>query len=84
MTIDKQSWVLIFTSGALASILSMLIGAYQKHIEYKDNKRKRDTDDFYSKWMSAEDEVDQLRDENRKLKDQVARLKIERDKNKHG
>lgn len=37
---------------------------------------KRDTDDFYTRWISAEDEVDRVRDENRELKDKIAKLEI--------
>lgn len=75
ITIEKD-WILVITSGAFVSILSTLIGAYQEHVKYKDRKKRKDTDDFFAKWMSAEDEVDQLRDENRRLKDKIAKLKI--------
>lgn len=65
-------------------MLSILIGAYQAFIKRKDENRKRDTDDFFNRWMSAEDEVDRVRDENRELKDKIAKLELklkERNKN---
>lgn len=83
VTIEKDL-VLIITSGALGSILATLIGAYQAYIKRKDQREKRDTDDFYTRWMSAEDEVDRVRDENRALKDEIALLKIKERKNKNG
>ena len=61
-----------------------MIGAYQAYIKRKDQREKRDTDDFYTRWMSAEDEVDRVRDENRALKDEIALLKIKERKNKNG
>ncbi|WP_297949727.1 hypothetical protein [uncultured Lactobacillus sp.] len=61
-----------------------MIGAYQAYVKRKDQREKRDTDDFYTRWMSAEDEVDRVRDENRALKDEIARLKIKERKNKNG
>ncbi|NRO27688.1 hypothetical protein [Lactobacillus helveticus] len=71
------------TSGAFASIVAALVGAYQTHLNHKekeadnaDEKKKRDTDDFFNRWMSAEDEVDRVRDENRKLKDKIAKLEL--------
>lgn len=81
--IDKEL-VLILTSGAFGTLVSTLVGAYLQHIKYRDEKRKRDTDDFFAKWMNAEDEVDRVRDENRALKDEIARLKIKERKNKNG
>lgn len=69
--------VLILTSGALGSLLSILIGAYQTFVKRKDENRKRDTDDFFQRWMNAEDEVDRVRDENRELKDEIAHLKLQ-------
>lgn len=74
--VRNTDWVLIFTSGALGSIVSVLVGALQWHIKHKEAKKKRDTDDFFNRWISAEDEIDKLRDENRQLKDQIARLKL--------
>lgn len=65
-------------------MLSILIGAYQAFVKRKDENRKRDTDDFFNRWMSAEDEVDRVRDENRELKDKIAKLELklkERNKN---
>lgn len=65
-------------------MLSILIGAYQALVKRKDENRKRDTDDFFNRWMSAEDEVDRVRDENRELKDKIAKLELklkERNKN---
>ena len=46
------------------------------YIKHKEAKKKRDTDDFFNRWISAEDEIDKLRDENRQLKDQIVRLKL--------
>ncbi|WP_220031580.1 hypothetical protein [Lactobacillus helveticus] len=54
-----------------------MIGAYQAYAKIKDQRKKRDTEDFYARWMSAEDEVDRIRDENRALKDEIAHLKLE-------
>ena len=68
--------VLIITSGALGSILSIVVGAYQAYIKHKDENEKRDTDDYFHRWMSAEDEVDRVRDENRDLKDEISHLKL--------
>lgn len=76
----NTDWVLIFTSGALGSIVSVLVGALQWYIKHKDDKQKRDTEDFFTRWISAEDEIDNLRDENRRLKDQIARLKLKEKK----
>lgn len=75
-TIEKDL-ILIITSGALGSILATLIGAYQAYAKIKDQRKKRDTEDFYARWISAEDEVDRVRDENRALKDEIAHLKLE-------
>lgn len=72
----NTDWVLIFTSGALGSIVSVLVGALQWYVKHKDDQRKRDTEGFFTRWISAEDEVDRLRDQNRQLKDQAARLKL--------
>lgn len=83
VTIEKDL-VLIITSGAFGTILATLVGAYQAYVKRKDQREKRDTDDFYTRWMSAEDEVDRIRDENRALKDEIARLKIKERKNKNG
>lgn len=83
VTIEKDL-VLIITSGAFGTILATLVGAYQAYVKRKDQREKRDTDDFYTRWMSAEDEVDRIRDENRVLKDEIARLKIKERKNKNG
>lgn len=77
----NTDWVLIFTSGALGSIVSVLVGALQWYVKHKDDKQKRDTEDFFTRWISAEDEIDKLRDQNRQLKDQVARLKLKEKKN---
>ncbi|MEK3544843.1 hypothetical protein [Lactobacillus crispatus] len=77
---QNSDWMLIFTSGALGSIFSILIGALQWYIKHKDEKEKRDTDDFFNRWISAEDEIDKLRDQNRQLKDQVAKLKLKEKK----
>lgn len=78
--VRNTDWVLIFTSGALGSIVSVLVGALQWYIKHKDDKQKRDTEDFFTRWISAEDEIDNLRDENRRLKDQIARLKLKEKK----
>ncbi|RVU73774.1 hypothetical protein [Lactobacillus xujianguonis] len=59
-------------------------------MSYKDKKlnreertKKRDTDDYFNRWTSAEDEIDYLRDEIRNLKDENSKLKakLERTKN---
>lgn len=72
----EKDLILIITSGAFGSILATLIGAYQAHVKRKDKLKKRDTEDFFHRWMNAEDEVDRVRDENRALKDENAKLKI--------
>ncbi|MBA2915511.1 hypothetical protein HCN73_04845 [Lactobacillus crispatus] len=67
---------MIITSGAFGTILATLIGAYQAYVKHKDENKKRDTDDYFHRWMSAEDEVDRVRDENRDLKDEIFKLKL--------
>lgn len=74
------------TSGAFASIIATLVGAYQTHLNHKekeadkaDEKKKRDTDDYFARWNSAENEIDELRDEIRDLKDENTRLKLKLD-----
>lgn len=84
VTIEKDL-ILIITSGALGSILATLIGAYQAYAKIKDQRKTRDTNDFYARWVSAEDEVDRVRDENRALKDEIAHLKFKlSEAKKHG
>ena len=60
----------------------MLIRAYQDQLKYHDQKKRYDTENFFEKWLSAEDEGDNLRDQNRKLKDEIAILKQQIIKNK--
>lgn len=86
--------MLILTSSAFAGIIATLVGAYQTHLSHKDKManredraKKRDTDDYFRRWNNAENEIDDLRDQIRDLKDQNAALKMklkEKDKKANG
>lgn len=84
ITIDKE-WATVLTSGVFGAIVSALISAWQWYLKYKDDQKdkdkrsqKNDINFYRKKWLEDEDTIDELKNEIRNLKDQVAKLKGEK------
>lgn len=84
MVTIERDWVIVLTSGTFGALVSAIIGAWQWYLKYKDdrakddeNKKKSDVEFYRKKWLEDEDEIDHLRDDNRKLKDKIYFLRQE-------
>lgn len=73
----SKNILLLLTSTAFGGLISMLIGFYQWRIKAKRESDEQERDRLYSdikyyhkKYRQDEDEIDMLKDEIRKLKEQ--------------
>lgn len=82
-TIEKDI-ILILTSSAFSGVIATLAGVYSTYLNHKDKTadrkselKKLDTEDYFTRWNNAENEIDELRDQIRDLKDNNSRLKLQ-------